>query len=391
MKVGFIHDHPFCHIGNLYYSTSGLPAESWNRYLIGGNELFVFGRQSHNGAKSLSSRDKVSFYLSKVYNSPKDAIIKNNALKKELRNFIQDKDCVILRVPSILGLLGCQIVKEQKKPYLLEVVADAYDSYRNYGNILGLLFASVYHQWTKRIVKDSKYTLYVTKNYLQDRYPNKGIQLSCTNAVIDPVDESVLKKRINKIKSSEFNTIICGEIGDVSVKFKGCHIMLQAMKILKDEGINVEFHIVGGGNPLKMQKMAEKLGVADLFHYDGFLPHDKVSDFLDFIDIYVHPSFQEGLPRAVIEAISRGCPCATSSIAGTPELIEEKYLHYIGDVKKLAKDIKTLTANKKELIRVANVNFNKAKDYYSTRLDKQREFFYGNFFNHVTNEWESNF
>ena len=383
MKIAFIHDHPFCEKDGKYYSTSGLPADAWNRYLIYEDNLFVFGRRTNSGAKSLSSRQNVSFHLTDTYSSPKDLILKRNKIMNELRSFIIDKDCVILRVPSILGLLGCQIAKELKKPYLLEVVADAYDSYKHYGNIFGVLFASIYDKWTKQLIKESQYTLYVTQNYLQNRYPNNGKQLACTNAVINSVDEGVLEQRLIKIQHRKTNKILCGEIGDVSVRFKGCHIMLQAMKILKDEGFEIEFHIVGGGNPLKMQKLASKLGVYENFFFDGYISHDKITEFYDTLDLYVHPSFQEGLPRVVVEAISRGCPCVVSTAAGTPELVEDKYLHKPGDAKKLAEDIKRIMECKEETIRVAKKNFNHAKEYYAEELERKRKVFYGEFFNTV--------
>lgn len=386
MKVAFIHDHPFLEKDGLYYSTSGLPASAWDRYLVNGNHLCVFGRNAKTGAKSLSSRENVSFQLSKVYNSPLDIVLRKKAVKTELRDFISEMDCVVLRIPSILGLMGCEISKELGKPYLLEVVADAYESYRHYGNLLGLAFAQLYDIWTRKLVSESKYTLYVTQEYLQNRYPNSNKQLACTNAVINPVQDLILYNRIKKIETNESNRFVCGEIGDVSVKFKGCHIMLQAMKLLKDEGLIVEFHVVGGGSPEKMMKLASKLGVLENFYFDGFISHDKIFEFYDNIDVYVHPSFQEGLPRVVVEAISRGCPCAVSTAAGTPELVEDKYLHKPGDAKKLASDIKKLMQDKNEIKRVAKINFNHAKNYYSDELDRRRAEFYGDFFKNVTNE-----
>jgi glycosyltransferase involved in cell wall biosynthesis len=51
-----------------------------------------------------------------------------------------------------------------------------------------------------------------------------------------------------------------------------------------------------------------------------------VFDWLDAIDIYVQPSRQEGLPRALIEAMSRGLPAFGARTGGIPELIDEKFL-----------------------------------------------------------------
>lgn len=387
MKIGFVHDHPFYEKDGKFYSNSGFPAEAWKRYLVCGDELFVFGRKTSKISQSLSSCDRVNFKLSKYYSNPKSLFLKYRKIRQELADFLSNIDCVVFRIPSILGLMGVEIAIQKKIPFMTEVVADAYASYRYYGNLLGVFAAPYYDFITRKAVMHSEYTLYVTQSFLQSKYPTKGKQLACTNAVITPVSGDVLEKRLIRIKgSNKTRRIVCGEIGDVSVKFKGCHIMLKAMKILKEEGIIVDFHIVGGKNPDAMYALAEKYGVRDQFYYDGYLAHDKIADFYDNIDIYVHPSFQEGLPRVVVEAISRGCPCATSNVAGTPELIEDKYLHKPGDYNKLAKDIKLLIINKTEMARVAEINFKHAKYYYSDILDSRREIFYKDFFNAINND-----
>lgn len=66
--------------------------------------------------------------------------------------------------------------------------------------------------------------------------------------------------------------------------------------------------------------------VADQIKIIGQMPHDKVFTWLDSIDIYAQPSRQEGLPRAMIEAMSRGIPCIGAKTAGIPELIDNKYI-----------------------------------------------------------------
>lgn len=390
MKIAFVHDHPFYRKGDEVYSTGGMPSHVWSRYLINKDSLFVYGRNATENAKSLSSRDKVNFVLSKTYHKPTDLLKHYSSIKKELNEFLFDKDCVIARVPSILGNMSAEYAYKNNKPLLLEVVADAYDCYRHYGNFTGVLFAKIFDSWTKRLVKKSSYSLYVTQEYLQKRYPSFGKSIGCTNAVINSVDKSVIEKRIHRIESRTTNKFICGEIGDVSVRFKGCHVMLHAMKILKEKGVNIEFHMVGGGDPTDMQDLAKTLGIADNFYYRGFISHDKIPEFIDSLDVYVHPSFQEGLPRAVIEAISRGCPCATSNVAGTPELISNEYLHTPGNIQKLAADILKIISDKQREIDIVNANYSKGKEYYADIIAEKRKLFYNDFFHSIGYDGKTN-
>ena len=67
----------------------------------------------------------------------------------------------------------------------------------------------------------------------------------------------------------------------------------------------------------------KKYGVEDDVQFMGVMPHEKVFEWMDNLDIYIQPSDQEGLPRALIEAMSRACPAIGSTTAGIPELLSE--------------------------------------------------------------------
>ena len=74
----------------------------------------------------------------------------------------------------------------------------------------------------------------------------------------------------------------------------------------------------------------------------GRLSSKEVFDQLSKIDIYVHPSLQEGLPRAVIEAMSMACPIVASNTAGTPELISNEFIFKNKSPKAISKAILTM-------------------------------------------------
>jgi Glycosyltransferase len=102
----------------------------------------------------------------------------------------------------------------------------------------------------------------------------------------------------------------------------------------------------------------------------------EVFEFLDSLDLYLHPSRQEGLPRAVIEAMSRGCPVLASSIAGIPELLAPEFLHKPGDSKKLSDDIIAVLSDVNLREKMAITNFKTAKEYNKEILEERREAFF---------------
>ena len=106
--------------------------------------------------------------------------------------------------------------------------------------------------------------------------------------------------------------------------------------------------------------------------------------WMDTLDMLVIPSFQEGLPRVLIEAMSRGCPAAGAKTGGIPELLRTEMLHNPGDYKKLAKDIKTVLNDKELAKELARENFSEAKQYAKEVLDSRRKSFWVDFKEH---EW----
>ena len=153
-------------------------------------------------------------------------------------------------------------------------------------------------------------------------------------------------------------------LGDVNTKWKGFRVLLEALATIRSEIPNFKLSLAGGGDPSWVRNLSRELGLQDCVEPIGALPsRQSVNDFLDSLDLYIQPSFAEGLPRATIEAMSRGCPVLASSAGGIPELIQEKYRHNAGDYKMLASHLVQVLNDKEELALMARANFEHAKQY----------------------------
>ena len=105
---------------------------------------------------------------------------------------------------------------------------------------------------------------------------------------------------------------------------KGLTFLIQALRILRDEGYPLELRLAGDG-PSKdhLKKLSQELGLSDHIHFLGYLSEDEVIDELQASDIFVLPSFVEGLPVSAMEAMAVGVPVIATNIAGTSELIAD--------------------------------------------------------------------
>ena len=141
-------------------------------------------------------------------------------------------------------------------------------------------------------------------------------------------------------------------------------------------GIDVELRIIGGGDFKALLEQAEYLGVSDRVFFDGTLPSGlAVHEWLDRLDIYAQPSLTEGLPRALIEAMSRGLPATASNVGGIPELLGEEYLFRPGDAIGLAERVRDFILTPNRRIAAGRKNVETAEKYLKSVLDSRREVF----------------
>ena len=105
---------------------------------------------------------------------------------------------------------------------------------------------------------------------------------------------------------------------------KGHALLVEAVAMLKARGVAVHVDIVGGG-PLtdRLQQEIESRGVADRVTLVGPVGQDKIPARFAAADGFVLPSFAEGVPTVLMEAMAAGRPVVATAIAGTPELVED--------------------------------------------------------------------
>jgi len=105
---------------------------------------------------------------------------------------------------------------------------------------------------------------------------------------------------------------------------KGLAFAIEALSLLLAKGNDLELRLAGDG-PSKshLESLTTRLGLADRVQFLGFLTEDEVIGELQASDLFVLPSFVEGVPVSAIEAMAVGVPVIATNIAGTSELIED--------------------------------------------------------------------
>lgn len=382
MNVVFAHDHIFYKYLNKYYSNGGLSYGVMTRYLDVFDEIKVISRQKEIKQKidklTIASGNNIKFIKIPNFKSIK-TLSKIFIAQDIIKEAVKDSDCIIARLPSSNGNLAIKYAKEFNKPYLVEVVGCVWGALWNH-SIKGKILAPYSYIKMKKAVKDAPYVVYVTNHFLQKRYPTKGVSMGCSDVALPNLNDEILADRIIKINRMRSNDrVVLGTTAAVDVKYKGQEDVIRAMSKLREEGVNIEYHIVGGGNSSYLKAIAAKYKVEDNVIFLGSLPHGEVFEYLKKIDIYIQPSKQEGLPRALVEAMSMACPVIGSSTGGIPELVSPEFVFKRKNVRDLEEKIKKMT--KEKMIDESKRSFEKAKEFDKDLLDNKRKDFYFRFKN----------
>ncbi|MGA8480342.1 MAG: glycosyltransferase family 4 protein, partial [Chthoniobacterales bacterium] len=128
---------------------------------------------------------------------------------------------------------------------------------------------------------------------------------------------------------------------------------------------------------LKVESRAASHGLANRVQFRGQLTTpEAIRAELDQADLFVLPSRQEGLPRAMIEAMARALPCLGSTVGGIPELLSAEDLVPPNDAPALADKICEVLADPSRMARMSARNLEKAREYSDGALTNRRKAFY---------------
>lgn len=294
--------------------------------------------------------------------------------KAQIQMAVDEADLVIARLHSIIGMRVLAYAQKRDKKCFAELMGDAWDGLWNH-SLVGKLIAPYVFLMTKKVTWNADYALYVTNEFLQKRYPCRNPSVAASNVQLVEVSDDVLNKRIERIKTCDTKSLRLMTTAAVDVRYKGQEFVIKAIPSLNKSGIRVQYLLVGGGEQTYLKEIAKSCGVEDQVVFVGRLPLAEVFELLDTVDIYIQPSLQEGLPRSVIEAMSRGCPAIGARTAGIPELLSPECVVRRKSSTDIAETIIRI-ANREKMEELAKRNFEEAKEYRNDVLNARREAYF---------------
>ena len=200
------------------------------------------------------------------------------------------------------------------------------------------------------------------------------------------IDESRFCMRNINILGSFKNKFLITTVGRIA-KEKGLIDLLKAFSIFSADKKNAHLLLIGGTlhshhdlvlNEFK--KVLKDLGIEEKVTITGMV--DNVEDFLALSNIYVHPSYREGMPRALLEAMSLEKIVLASNIRGAREIIDDQcdgFLFNKGEISEMVELMNFVHAmNEKDKVKISKNARKKVVDKYTESKYVDRQFFHIN-------------
>ncbi len=104
---------------------------------------------------------------------------------------------------------------------------------------------------------------------------------------------------------------------------KGVEILIRALAETADDEAEVSVEIVGDGpDRSALENLAAELGVDDRIEFSGYVGQDRIREHYEAADAFCLPSFAEGIPVVLMEAMALEMPVIAPRVMGIPELVE---------------------------------------------------------------------
>lgn len=296
---------------------------------------------------------------------------KYTKIKKTLKTCHIGCNVALLRIPDQLAFQVFNSIKK-KIPCGIEVTSNSWEFYapNATSGFFRPFLRVLWDYQQKKICREADTSSYVTAHSIQKRYPPAEGTYTTHYSNADPSIYSDCESRdYGYTPLKQFSLIHVS--GSISGKAKGHHEIVGAITLLKQRGYDVTCTLVGSGN-LDEELIAKIRENRLKIKFAGRLNAQEIKERFLLSNIFVFPSYREGLPRVVVEAMASGIMCIASDIAGNRELLDHDVLVPTKNENALANKIEYYITHPELMTIQSKRNINESKKYSASELSKLR-------------------
>ena len=268
-----------------------------------------------------------------------------------LARAIRSARTLMIRFPgnvATLALLMCWIMR---KPFSAEIVADPEDYFSKEASNHPLRRVAkwIHCRSTAFAARRAQSVRYVTHAYLQEKYPPRTPTASFgfSDAFL-PDGLFVARDPAALARPGSLRLI---NVSMMHNRSKGHVALLEAVARLKRRNVAVVLTLVGDGAlRAELEALAHALGIANVVVFRGQVASEAACAAVAEHDLFVLPSLQEGMPRAMLEAMAVGTPVLGTCVGGIPEVLPASDLIRAGSVDAIEAAIEAIVRDPARLV-----------------------------------------
>ncbi|MCQ2199332.1 MAG: glycosyltransferase family 4 protein [Paludibacteraceae bacterium] len=199
------------------------------------------------------------------------------------------------------------------KPLVIHVHATDFD--RSRGNVNPTVYSI--EKWGMDMADHIMAVSEMTRQTVINKYHIDPRKVSTVHNAVTPLSDEL----VNLPNQNHTGNKIVTFLGRITMQ-KGPEFFVQAAKLVLEKTPNVKFVMAGSGDKMaEMVDLVAAYGIADRFHFTGFLKGKQVYEMLKSSDLYIMPSVSEPFGISPLEAMQCGVPTIVSKQSGCAEIL----------------------------------------------------------------------
>jgi glycosyltransferase involved in cell wall biosynthesis len=235
-------------------------------------------------------------------------------------NTINQADVICIDLPGELGFFAALVCRLRSKKYFARVFGDwgkaIYLDHQ--GNFSGRVKAFIGDWMARTVLRRAAFALFQGRE-LSGTYAPETKGIATREVIHSTLSSEMFYERGNRAFHSPLRLITVSRL----VPLKGLDILLKAMQLLTEQGLEVEWWCVGEGPARQaIERTAAELGQTQRVKFLGNIPNGpELYRLYQAADIFVLPSLTEGISQSLLEALAHSLPAVASEVGGIPGVL----------------------------------------------------------------------
>lgn len=172
--------------------------------------------------------------------------------------------------------------------------------------------------WIKNVLTEVDVLIVLSESWKQ-RFIDLGMPENKIVILHNITPYPTIMSAARKKNDEKTHFLFLGEIG----QRKGVFDIIRGIAMKKEQFLgHMELKIGGNKNEEKLKKQIKDFNIQEIVTFEGWVSGNKKLELLNWADVFILPSFNEGLPISILEAMSYGMPIISTPVGGIPEVVK---------------------------------------------------------------------